>query len=90
MIGVLILFFFSPISQTIFRLKKWRSKGTYFFFHTKQVGCIFMLKKFFFKFSEIFKLFCYFCKLFSEMKFIMKKLLLGLLLITLFLIGLLS
>lgn len=37
MIGVLILFFFSPISQTIFRLKKWRSKGTYYFFHTQQM-----------------------------------------------------
>lgn len=63
----------------------------YILFFSYQTGWwYFYAKKIFFKFSEIFKLFCYFCKLFSEMKFIMKKLLLGLLLITLFLIGLLS
>lgn len=51
---------------------------------------IFLAKKFFYIFSEILKLFCYFCKLFSETKFIMKKILLGLLLIVLFIIGLFS
>ena len=50
----------------------------------------FIISKKIFLFGEILKLFCYFCKLFSETKFIMKKILLGLLLIVLFIIGLFS
>ena len=50
----------------------------------------FFSSKIFSKFSEILKIFCYFCKLFSETKFIMKKILLGLLLLSLFVIGLFS
>ena len=46
--------------------------------------------KIFSKFSEILKIFCYFCKSFSETKFMMKKILLGLLLVALFVIGLFS
>ena len=51
---------------------------------------IFFFKIFFSKFSEILKIFCYFCKLFSETKFMVKKILLGLLLVALFVIGLFS
>ena len=51
---------------------------------------IFFVEKFFYIFSELLNIFCYFCKLFSEMKFIVKKILLGLLLIVLFIIGLFS
>jgi hypothetical protein len=51
---------------------------------------ILMFKKIFSLFSELFKIFCYFCKLFSETKSMMKKILLGLLLIMLFIIGLFS
>ncbi len=63
-----------------------QQKSREFVFQT--LGIFFF--KFFSKFSEILKIFCYFCKLFSETKFMVKKILLGLLLLALFVIGLFS
>ncbi len=59
-------------------------------FFCELLNIFFLREKNIFIFSELIKLFCYFCKLFSETKFIMKKILLGLLLIVLFIIGLFS